>query len=214
MKTSLTAVYGLLGMRPIQQELDIRKLALLGSILLQRDTFKYEIAQRQMSVKSIDSKSWFSQCNRLLYKYSLPNVYTLNKEITSLKRWKEQLKSAIDSHVQLQWSEDSKKSLKYLSVASLRVGKVHHALSTLPNDVRAVKKGNTKIRLLTGTYILQENRARFNQYAVDNTCTLCLANAESWQHFLVECSRLEKVRHQYRTRLSEILLKNNSETCV
>ena len=107
-----------------------------------------------------------------------------------------------------------KKSLKYLNIESLRVGKVHHSLSTLPNDVKAVKKSNTKIRLLTSTYILQENRVRFNQYSVYETCTLCLTNAESRQHFLVECSRLEKIRHQFRSQISQKLLQNNSDTCV
>ena len=113
-------MYGLLGIRPIKQELDIRKLILLGCILVHRDTLEYEIAHRQLLVKSIDSRSWFLECNRLLNKYSLPNVYALEKEITSLKRWKGQLKLA-----QSQRTSDSKKSLKYINLASLRVGEVH-----------------------------------------------------------------------------------------
>ena len=59
--TALTAVYGLLGLRPIEQELDLRKLTLLGNILSQKSTLEYEIAQRQMSVKGLDSNSWFSK---------------------------------------------------------------------------------------------------------------------------------------------------------
>ena len=47
--TALTAVYGLLGVRPIAQELDLRKLTLLGNILSQKSTLKYEIAQRWLS---------------------------------------------------------------------------------------------------------------------------------------------------------------------
>ena len=127
---------------------------------MHKDTLEYEIALRQFSVKSMDSKSCFSECNRLLYRYSLPNVYNLQKEITSLKVWKEQLKSAVDGHVRSQWATALKQSLKYmyLNVKSLRIGKVHQSLSTLPNDVRAVKNGNTKIRLLTGTYILQQSQ--------------------------------------------------------
>ena len=110
---------------------------------------------------------------------------------------------------------DLKQSLKYLNVKSLRVGKVHQSLSMLPNDVRAVKTGNTKMRLLTDTYTLQENRAMFNQHAVDDTCALYMTNAESRQHFLVECSRLENVRHRFRSQIREILLHfNNSENRV
>ena len=128
-----------------------------------------------------------------------------------MKVWKEQLKLAIDGHVQSQWATDSKQSLKYLNVKSLRVERVHQSSSTLQNDVRAEKKGNTKIRLLTGTYIIQENRARFNQQAEDDTCALCMTNAESRQYFLVECSRLENIRHHFRSQIIEILLQNNSE---
>ncbi|MEW8544375.1 MAG: reverse transcriptase family protein, partial [Candidatus Thiodiazotropha sp.] len=211
---ALTAVYGLLGLRPIRQELDLRKLTLLGSILLQRDTLEYEIAQRQLSVKSIDSGSWFSECNRLLYKYGLPNIYTADKEISTLKKWKQQIKEAIDSYIHSQWVSDCKKSLKYLNIDSLQVGKMHHSLSSLPNNVRDVKKANTKLRLLTGTYILQENRVKFNQYVVDDTCTLCLANAESREHFLVECSSLEKVRQQFKPHIVQLLSQNNAEAQV
>ena len=66
------AVYGLLGVRPIEQELDLRKLTFLVSVLLNKGTLEYEIAQRQLAVKSFESRSWFSVCNRLFYKYDLP----------------------------------------------------------------------------------------------------------------------------------------------
>ena len=52
-----TSAYGLLGIRPIQQELDIRILTLLGNVLLNKNTLEYEIARRQLAVKSIESKS-------------------------------------------------------------------------------------------------------------------------------------------------------------
>ena len=37
-------------------------------------------------------------------------------------------------------------------------------------------------------------------YAVDDICNLCLANAEFREHFLIECSMLEKVRNRPRYR--------------
>ena len=36
------------------------------------------------------------------------------------------------------------------------------------------KRAQLKCKILTGTNILQGNRAVFNQYAVDPTCKLCL----------------------------------------
>ena len=53
--------------------------------------------------------------------------------------------------------------LKYIHLAFLCVGKVLNSMSMLSNYVRVVIKGNTKIQLLSGTYIVQENRARSNQ---------------------------------------------------
>ena len=85
------------------------------------------------------------------------------------------------------------------------------AIRLLPNDVRTVKRAYPKLRLLTGTYILHRkqilqkvdpplamNRAKFNQYTIDDTCTLCRANAETRVHFLVECSRFSNLRQSMK----------------
>ena len=209
--TALTAVYGLLGIRPIEQELDIRKLVLLGNVFLNKDSLEYEIAQRQLAVKSYESKSWFSVCNRLLHKYKLPSIYNVCKNIESMKKWKQLVNTAIDTYVLSQWMDTPKKSLLYLNIDSLRVGKVHQSWSSLPNDPVAVKRSIPKLRLLTGSYILQENRARFNQYNIDATCALCRDGHESRMHFLVVCSRLQFVRQNYIERLKGILYLENSE---
>ena len=36
------------------------------------------------------------------------------------------------------------------------------------------KRSQLKCKLLTGTYILQGNRAAFNQYTIDPTCKYCV----------------------------------------
>ena len=64
--TATSAAYGLLGIRPVQQELNLRKLTLLGNILLHKDTLEFEIAQRQLAVKSIDNNSWFADRRDIL----------------------------------------------------------------------------------------------------------------------------------------------------
>ena len=85
---------------------------------------------------------------------------------------------------------------------------------TLPNDAVAVKRSIPKLRLLTGTYILQENRDRYNQHNVDATCTLCGVEHESRLHFLVECSRLQPLRHKDISNLKSILQLENSKSKV
>ena len=49
--------------------------------------------------------------------------------------------------------------------------------------------------LATGTYILQTNRASFNQNKVDPTCMLCKNGKESLQHLLLDCSVLSSIRN-------------------
>ena len=98
----------------------------------------------------------------------------------SLEDWKSLIKKQIDSYVENEWGQDSKVSLPCLNVQSLKVGQKNQVWKSIPHsDVRAVKRACPKLRLLTGTYILQENRAKFNQYAVRDCCLLCDAGSES-----------------------------------
>ena len=128
-----------------------------------------------------------------------------------MKKWKQLVNTAIDTYVLSQWLDKPKKSLINLNKESLRVGKVHQSWSSLPNDPVAVKRSIPNLRLLTGSYILQESRARFNQYNIDATCALCRDGHESRVHFLVVCSRLQYVRQNYIRRLKGILYLENSE---
>ena len=102
----------------MNKELDMRKLTLLGntSTLCHKSTLEYEIAKRQMSVKDLESKSWFFECNRLLYKYGLSNIYTLDRQTDSVEAWKSQLKKHIDPFIKKEWIQNDKPSLRCLNV--------------------------------------------------------------------------------------------------
>ena len=93
----------------------------------------------------------------------------VNQTFECMEKWKSEIKRRIDDYVRTQWFQEPKSSFKYLNVQSLHVGEIHQSWRSLPNDVRVVKRAYSKLRLLTETYILQENRARFIQHAVDNT---------------------------------------------
>ena len=90
--TAIPALYCLLGIRPLEQELDLRRMTLLANVLYTDGTLEQDIAMRQISVKDPDSHSWFVSCNELLHKYSLPNIYTVKtefqSEISLKKNWK------------------------------------------------------------------------------------------------------------------------------
>ena len=61
----------------------------------------------------------------------------------------------------------------------------------------AIKKAGMKTRLLTGTYVLQSNRAKFNQYSVNPACLLCGEDPEDLEHFLRKCRALTVTRDSF-----------------
>ena len=81
---------------------------------------------------------------------------------------------------------ESKPSLKYVNPDSMKVGQSHPVWSTVRCNIMDNKRAQLKCKLLTGTYILQGNRAVFNQHSVDPTCKLCTIAPETRQHFIAE----------------------------
>ena len=61
------------------------------------------------------------------------------------------------------------------------------------------------LEFLTGTYLLQTNRAVFNQFSVNPTCKICTSAAETRIHFLTRCESLETTRKPYLDQISSVL---------
>ena len=53
----------------------------------------------------------------------------------------------------------------------------------------------------TGTYTLQSNRAKFNQYNVSPICQLCNKDPETREHFLTCCETLQNIRSVYLSKI-------------
>ena len=92
-------LYCLLGIRPLEQELDLRRLTLLADVLYIDGMLEQDMVMRQVSVKDLVSHSWFVSCNDRLHKYSLPNIYTVRQMFASEAEFKQQVKSGIDRYV-------------------------------------------------------------------------------------------------------------------
>ena len=97
------------------------------------------------------------------------------------------------------WSEVMKSlaslysSLKYLNYEAYRPG-TRPPIINDPNGVKDVPHIHTKIKMITGTYILHVNRASFNQNQISSTCLLCKKEDETTEHFLLHFQSLEKIR--------------------
>ena len=107
--------------------------------------------------------------------------------------------------VESAWKVDitSKSSTKYVNPDVLKVGSCHHVWSTLRDNIHDSKRTQIKCKLLTGTYILQANRAAFNQYAVNVTCKLCQSAPETRQHFIGECAEFKAESDSYKEKLAK-----------
>ena len=61
-------------------------------------------------------------------------------------------------------------------------------------NAREIPRIGTKLKLVTGTYIFQSNRATFNQNVIGPTCLLCKNGEETIKHFLLNCTALSIAR--------------------
>ena len=185
-RTATAAVNCLLGIRSIEQELDLRRLTLLCSVLYTDGTLEQDFAMRQIAVKDSDSHSWFTVCNQLLHKYHLPNIYIMQQQFSSEVSCKQEIKAQVDSFVAELWCSAAKirTNLQYLNIDSCEVGKVHPYWKTVANCAGDVRRAITKVRLLTGTYQLQKNRVKFKNGAATDLCLLCSAGTEDRVHFI------------------------------
>ena len=71
-----------------------------------------------------------------------------------------------------------------------------------------------RAKMLKGVYILQANRARFNQHTVNPTCLLCFTAPEELPHFFLTCPKLSSKKKLYIPSDREKLLpEDNVSLC-
>ena len=146
-------------------------------------------------VKGDKSNSWFITIKDILLKYDLPMPWFLLDTQPTKIRWKNQVKRKINHY----WSEVMKSraslysSLKYLNYEAYRPG-TRPPIIQDPNGVKEVPSIYTKIKMIPGTYVLQVNRASFNQNQISSTSLLCKNEDETMEHYLLRCESLESIR--------------------
>ena len=202
-KTSNSITLALLGILPLESIIHKNSLNLFVNIARNHYFIEYEIAERQLVMKGCEEKSWFNLIKSILETYNLPSIFSLFGQQCSKSEWKKTLNESVHSHIEATWRADLsvKTSLRYINPNSLKEGKAHPVWSTVRNSLIDNKRAQLKCKVLTGTYILQGNRAAFNQYTVDSTCKLCLAAPETRQHFIAECSAYTHAREVYLEKL-------------
>ena len=203
-------VYALLGATPITSQIDVNALTLFMNILRNPDSVEFEIARRQLALKSSDSHSWFVNIRHTLSKYHLPSAFDLLNDPPTHDQWKETVYQAVDNHWKKHWETEltEKSSLKYLTIQEHPTLDPHPLWATIGSNPRHVREAVVKARVLTGTYTLQANRHKFNQHEIAPTCPLCKNDPEDRIHFLTSCPALQVPRSKHLFHLSRIMQRN------
>ena len=183
--TANCAVYLLLGTLPIEAELHRKQLSLLHSILRGENRTLLDILERRLLPMNYNQESFFCKSQNLLNLYNLPNVETLKILLPTKLEWKKHVKQAIDQkwYKSLQDEAASKSSMIYCNTNDLKPSTPHQVLKTLDTSMSEIKKAVTKVRMLTGSYILY---GRQWQTEEQNLCKLCYLEQEDVKHILTE----------------------------
>ncbi|CAG2203169.1 unnamed protein product [Mytilus edulis] len=194
--TADPAIYLLSGLLPINAEIDIKIITLLGNILCSdKSTVEWKIANRQLKIKSCKSNSWFIDAKKICFKYQLTDPVEFLDTITTKETWKRSMVNKIKTywHRKILDEKEHFNSLQYLSpIYSL--GHCHPLISISTSDPKIIQKLPPRVKIATGVYILQSQRAKYNSNAVDPTCQLCKNGEETLSHFLLTCVTLDAVR--------------------
>ena len=190
------AIYLLSGTLPIEAMIYHRVLTFFGNVSRRSDSsIEKWLAERQLAVKSLDSHSWFIGVKKLCIRYGLPDCTEILEKPRSKRSWKATVEAAINSYWnnRLQSVVPLYPSLKWLTWTK-KPNRTLHPLIMSAGNLPEVPRIAVHLKIVTGTYILQSNRASFNQNEVDPTCLLCKTGAETLTHFLLHCAILESIR--------------------
>ena len=87
--------------------------------------------------------------------------------------------------------------LRYLSCDNLEKGKLHPILKINYSSKGDLHRLPTKLKLLTGSYILQSNRIKMFKNEANILCLLCSKENENSKHFILDCKRQKRSESQY-----------------
>lgn len=197
------ALYMLTGILPIEAQLHVKILTMFGAILRNQDSQAGKLVKGLMNGPP-KKGSWTSHVANLLMKYQLGCGEEILNEALTKSTWGRRVKNAISQHWETQLKTDmaTKSSLRYITPSNCKLGTCHKIWTLTTHDPRDIKRAMIKAKILTGTYILQSNRAKFNQHDISPVCPLCNSGSEDRAHFLVSCKALDPIR---RIHLEKIL---------
>ena len=98
-----------------------------------------------------------------------------------------------------------KTSLRFWNPDNIEYNVCKQVCACVGSDTVSVHKANIHVKLVSGIYILQKNKARFNQYEISSLYPLGGNEPEDPVHFMLTFERLHEVRHPFIMTLQKLL---------
>ena len=207
-RTSLPAVYLLLGALPLEAELHKKHLSLLYSIINSQNKTFHQLISRSIIIDEDQQGSFFGRVKVILAQYSLPSIEQLMQDSPTKLQWKRQTKTAISGYWTRTLVEEgtTKSTLQHCCLKNMQIGKVHRVWDSVMPTLQDVRRAHIKARILTGTYILQSTKVKFNNQEVDPKCPLCRLDDEDLVHFILKCPALANIREIHIKDLRDLVI--------
>lgn len=148
------------------------------------------------------------EIKKLLLKYDLEDPIILLENTVKKEEWERTVNKTINFKWKTQLLETKKlyKNLQYLNVGNPYYKGIHNLLRINCKSARDVDRILVKLKLLTGTYLLQTSKATIKKNGKD--CT-CVEDDETVEHFILQCPALSVVRDPVITEISFILYEQH-----
>ncbi|CAC5401070.1 unnamed protein product [Mytilus coruscus] len=211
-RTAIAAIYLLIGGLPIEDELHKKQLSFLHNFLSSNVQRVKAIIIRQMSVNYDNPNSFFSTIREILLKYGLPPIHLLQESLLSKMKWKSLVTKQLNTYWlnTLKDDAESKSTLRYMETKHLLIDKNHPVWNIFDKTTAEVRKAIIKTRIVSGTFRLNSDRAKFNQ-SPSPICQLCNLFEENISHFLLDCPLLSKTRITYFESIKDYVTQHTTE---
>ncbi|CAC5387641.1 unnamed protein product [Mytilus coruscus] len=157
-----------------------------------------------------NANTFISRLETALSKYKLPKAQELLLVKPTREKWKTTVKCAIQQYWAEKWEieKSDKSTMKYINIKTRPIGNPHQIWKFTSNNTLEVKKAEIKGKLITRTYTLQIDRAKFSRNVEQDMCLLCNSATEDTEHFMLECNALKTERDKHLTTLKSYVINN------
>ncbi|CAC5421449.1 unnamed protein product [Mytilus coruscus] len=136
------AVYILSGLLPLEAEIDIKIITLFGNITRsERSSIEWQLAERQLQIKTYSSNSWFIELKKICAKYEILDLLQYLENPLPKIKWKKMITTKIHKY----WEDAITSKMKgYSTLRYLKdeydIGKTYPLLKTASANKTEIKK--------------------------------------------------------------------------